>query len=79
MAVVAERREKRHEDDVGVTDIRDADGGTGASPTGQIRGQQIQCEPILDAVLQVEATGIRRHQGPPNVGPNRAVRRRVPS
>ena len=79
VAVVAEGGEEGDEDEVGVARVGDTHGGA-AGRRG--RGEEVECEPVRDAVLLVEPPGVPRRRCAGVVGevrPNGAGGRRRPA
>jgi hypothetical protein len=72
VAVEAEGGEEGHEDDVGVGGGAHPHGGAGRG-RALLGGEQVQREPVLDAVLQVEAAGVLGHGAACDVRPHGGV------
>lgn len=73
VAVEAERGEEGHEDDVGVGGPGDTHRGAGRG-RALLGGEEVEGEPVLDAVLQVEPPRVLRHAAAaPDVGPYAAA------
>lgn len=56
--VVANGGEEGDEDDISLTRVVDSESGSAGEVVGEVGAQDVEGEPVFDAVLQIEAPGV---------------------